>query len=358
MNKEIHKLKIALTSKCTLNCIHCNIDKNSNLKVNIKNSIKAVEILLNSPGNKKRLELYGGEPFLEFNNLRKIVSYARKKSKQKGISLSIHIATNATFIGEHILKWLSDTNDVIIAISFNGTRFSHDNIRKFSNGRGSYDIVKKNIKNILSAIGKDRTVIIYCVDPFFTKNMLNDFMEIISTGIRIIDIECAYGRGWSKQNYEEFKKNIQYINDYIMKKAKIGDFIFHEKFIELLRTKGQLNLTCPMYLDLEMYPDGKLGFYPYAFINYDLYKKYITIGNVSRGINKKFLNCELNSIQCNQCVYNYYTIEKLWDGNPAYKMREYIITSFFHNIIKNIKKRKYLLKYLIKLKRIVDVFYP
>lgn len=359
MNKEIQKIKIAITSNCTLRCLHCKIDKSSNLTAKLSDVYKGVDLLINSPGKYKRLEIYGGEPFTEIKNLKKIVSYTQKTAKKRKIKLSIHIATNATLINDDVLKWLKKNKNIIIAVSFNGTQNSQDKIRKFNNQNGSYIIVKKNIKKILKTIGTHRLVIIYCVDPIFAKNIYKDFKEIIKIGIRIVDIECAHGRGWNSKNYNEFEKNINKINNYILNQTKKENFIFHEKFIELLRMKGKEIPKCPFYIDLEMYPDAKLGFYPYAFINYLDFRDKIKIGDINKGINKKYLYCSYNPYTniCKNCITNYYTLEGLYDGTIAYKIREKEINKLFRKIISKAKKEKIFKLYLINLKKILKEFY-
>ncbi len=353
MISEIQKLKIALTSNCTLNCTHCNIDKNSNLNISYQNATKAIDLILNSNGKFKRLELYGGEPFLRFNLLKKIVEYAQKIAHKNKKNLSIHIATNGTVINEDILNWLKKTN-VFIAVSFSGTKESHNLNRRFKNGSGSYEIVWSNIEKIFNSIGKKRFVCIYCVHPDFASRAFNDFKEIISTGIRIIDIECVHGAGWKDKNYNEFEKQFHLINEYILKLSKRNINIFHEAFIEYIRTKDLNTPACPGYMDMEVYPDGEIGFYPYAFIDYEKSKRIISIGNISKGIQKRYIKCKYLSPICKSCVANYYKIEGLSDGSIAYEIRNSMIKKLFKKIIKNPKLYK---KYITELIELTKFFY-
>ncbi|MFN4220621.1 MAG: radical SAM protein, partial [bacterium] len=358
INKEIQKIKIAITSICTLRCLHCRVDKTLNIKPTIKDCYKAIDLFLNSPGRFKRLEVYGGEPFIEFENLKKITSYAKRKAKKKKIKLTLQIATNATLINNKIIEWLKRNKEIIIAVSFNGTLKSQQAIRRFPDGKSSYKIVKENIKRIVKSIGQNRVVAIYCVDPIFAKDAFRDFKEIIKTGIRIVAIECAHGRGWNEERYLEFEKNIKDINHYILTQAKKDIFIFHEKFIELLRLKGKKVPECPFYFDLEMYPDGNLGFYPYPFVNYASLKDKIKIGSIKEGIYEKYKKCTYHPQKCNLCIRNYYTIAELYDGSIAYhKIRESEIDNLFYTIVRNSKKDKVLKFYLTKLTEVLKGFY-
>lgn len=357
-NKEIQKLKIALTSTCTLRCTHCNIEKGSFLTIDINKAKKAISFFLKVPGKYKRLELYGGEPFLQFEKLKEIVLYTTSLSSTENKNLGIHIATNGTIINKEILSWLKQ-NPIIIAVSFNGSLKSHNKVRKYPNGKGSYFRVLNNIKKLLDTLGEDRVVIIYCVDPVFVSDMVKDLLHIINLGVKIIDIECSHGVGWKKKDYDVFIDNLTKINYIIEKEIHKKNYIFHEKFIEIIREENSQKINCPFYLDLEVYPDGNLGFYPYAFIkNYDKLKSKIKVGNIKDEvkIRNKYIFCYPNN--CYEvCVKEYYRLKNLHDGTIAYKERERIITSFFFYLYKKKNKRE-ILPYFKKLVRIFNIFYP
>jgi len=354
MISEIQKLKIALTSDCTLRCTHCNIDKESKLTISKEAAFKGVELLLNSKGGYKRLELYGGEPFLKFYLLKEIVDYALKKANFYKKNISIHIATNGTFINDEILKWIREKR-VFIAVSYSGSKDSHNLNRKFKNKSGSYEIVKSNIKKILNAIGSNRFIAIYCVHPKFANNLLEDFKKIISIGVKIIDIECVQGIIWKEKDYVDFEFNFKRINQEIIKLAKKNDFIFHEGFIEFLRNKKFEAPNCPAYMDMEIYPDGKIGFYPYAFVDYEKYKDDIAIGDLDKGIISKYKNCIYGSNLCDECIYDYYKIKGVSEGYRAYNIRNELLRLNFKQILA--KDELYTKKYLVKLAKIMNFFY-
>ncbi len=358
MEKEISKIKIALTSRCTLRCLHCHIDKNSNLSIDINKAKKAVDILLSSKGVYKRLELYGGEPLLELEKLKKISSYAFKKALLLNKKLTVHIATNATYLPEKYIEWLEQNKNIITAVSFNGTQKSQDAVRIYPSGKGSFETVEKNLEKIVKRVGSRRIVVTYCVDAKFVDRMFEDFVSIVKKGVKIVGIECVHGCGWNEKDYKIFKKNMEKINDYIVNEAKKGNFIFHEKFIEIFRTLGKSVPNCPFYYDLEMYPDGNFGFYPYAFIDYLKRKKDVVIGNYEKGIIKKYIECIYGSQACIDCIKNYYTIEGLSDGSYVYhSIREKMINQAFKIILKKSINNDCFKRYLIEIGKILNLFY-
>ncbi len=353
--KEIRKLKLALTSSCTLRCNHCNIDKNSGLELDFKKAAAGADLLLSSPGQFKRLEIYGGEPFLKFDLVKEISSYARKKAKEKDKRLSLSIATNATVLDEEKIEWIRD-NRINVSVSFSGSPESHNYNRIFPDGRGSYRAVSKNINKLLKKIPPEYAVCLYCVDGGFAGNMEKDFNLILEKGFRIINVECVSGRGWSGKNYNDFEIAMVKMADAIQGRISAGDFIYFEPFIELFRNRRKYFSPCPVTGDMEIYPDGKIGFYPYPFIDYQNIKNKVSAGDWKRGLKLKYIRCEYGGKECKKCLKSYYFLEKLYDGAYAYSIRTRIIERLFFDILKE-RAVPGVKRYISKLREIIDMTY-
>ncbi|GAB4031550.1 MAG: hypothetical protein Fur0012_08880 [Elusimicrobiota bacterium] len=353
--KEIRKLKLALTSSCTLNCNHCRIDKSSGLNMDFKMAKAGVDLLFSTPGDFKRLELYGGEPFLRFPLLKKISSYAREKSAKTGKNLSLSVATNATFLDDKALSWIKESQ-ANISVSFSGSKESHDYNRKFVSGEGSHSLVLKNVNKLFEKIGPDYLVCLYCVDGAFSKKMKRDFELILKSGFRMINVECVSGRGWSSENYSAFEKGFKSILERIEEGIEKADFIFLEPFIEMISDRMSWDYSCPAYRDLEMYPDGYYGFYPYAFVDYAASRKKISVGKWSSGLNSRYSLCSPGCFSCQSCCSQYYTLPGLFDGSRAYELRSHLMKRFFFELLRR-KKEKEIKAYLCELKRIRGITY-
>ena len=137
--------------RSVLRCTHCFIDKTAGLTLGFGDAARAVDLFLGSPGEYKRLELYGGEPFLRYDLLKRIVAYARGANKKAGKRLFITAATSAVPLDEAKLAWLR-ANGVGLAISFSGGRVTHDHSRVFPGGAGSYAAVSKKCALALRAL--------------------------------------------------------------------------------------------------------------------------------------------------------------------------------------------------------------
>lgn len=356
--KDIFKFKIAISSDCTLRCKHCFINKDAGIILPFEAAVKAIDFFLESPGNVKKLELYGGEPFIHFDLLKDIILYSRKKSKIMKKKLTIDIASNATLLRNEFLEFLKGEN-IRLSISVFGTEESHNMLRQFIDGRGSYHIVIENSKKILRNLGYFSVTAIICVHPYRAGYLFNDFLELYKLGFRIFNIECVSGIPWDNSSYDLFYENIIKIRDFIFSKIKEKNFfVLFETFIPFI-DKNYQDILCPFYKDLEMYPTGDFSFYPYAFIK-DAHKmKKIIVGNFREGLNKKFLDCKfsLKNKICSNCIRSYYTLKGYEDGSYAYSLRTRGLSDIIIEIIKASKKDKNYLSYLRKIISVVKQEY-
>ena len=341
-NKEIQKLKLALTSDCVLRCAHCFIDKSAGLTLRFADAARAVDLFLGSPGDYKRLELYGGEPFLRYDLLKRIVAYARRVNKKAGKRLFITAATSAVPLDEAKLAWLR-ANGVGLAISFSGGRATHDHTRVFPGGAGSYAVVSKKCALAVRALEGGSLVALLCVHPARAAGVYEDFRKVLAAGFRTVDIECVHGHGWDEKSFRLFKTGFDKVLRRVDAGIRSGDPVFLENFIELLVCTARGKFACPVYRDLEMYPDGSYSLYPFGFVDGAADAARVRIGSGAKGLKKKFLACSYPSRACRGCAGDYYVLDRLRDGHAPYTYRTASSELFFKGVLeKTASDRRYL----------------
>src|SRR5438477_18972 len=94
------------------------------------------------------LNKIGGDTLLNFPMLRSSVEYAKRKCSEAGKQVEFSLTTNATLLTEHVVDFLAE-HKVGITVSIDGDRQLNDNMRVFSDGRGSYDVILPRIKMLL-----------------------------------------------------------------------------------------------------------------------------------------------------------------------------------------------------------------
>ncbi|HNW44245.1 MAG TPA: hypothetical protein PKI19_07050 [Elusimicrobiales bacterium] len=332
--KEIQKLKIALTTDCVLACRHCRVDKAAGLTVSFRDAARAVDLLIRSPGDSKRLELYGGEPFLKFALLKKITLYARRRAGAAGKPLSVSVASNGLVLDAERLGFLRK-NRVNLSISVSGSAENHDSCRVYPGGRGSYGDLQKKLKLVFSGLDARDVVALECVAPAGAAGLAGDLRRLAAGGFSVINIECVHGRPWSRASLAALDRSLRAFSGWLLKSVRAGRYVAPEPFLEFFRTKGAGPvLDCPLYRDLELYPDGTLSFYPFAFIDYPAVKRSVAVGSAARGLNRRYAGCYPGCGLCGGCVREYYVIGGLSSGARAYTLRTGALKKVFLEVMR------------------------
>lgn len=148
-------ISIQPTASCQLACDYCG---QHHSKKNLDNQhiaaiVKRVERKIT--GNRfKILEIgwFGGEPLCAFNNMKVLNSQLKLLGKIYGVQYIGHITTNGYALTAKLYKELKDVFNIKrIEITIDGIKEFHDKRRFTYGGKGSFDIIFKNLENIISS---------------------------------------------------------------------------------------------------------------------------------------------------------------------------------------------------------------
>ncbi len=178
-SEDYFSLTVNPTMDCNLRCWYCyeTHKKNSHINEETMSSIK--KLLENKVENSqlKTLELsfFGGEPLLEFKKtVYSLINFTHDLCKDHKIKLNIGFTTNGVLLTSNITNYLSSLDRYIyLQVPFDGNKKLHNEIKKTLNGKGSYDIILRNIK---CAIRKNLHVNIRCN---YNINNLDSFIDLI-----------------------------------------------------------------------------------------------------------------------------------------------------------------------------------
>lgn len=113
---------------------------------------KAVEFAIT--GSKKRhnleLDLFGGEPLMNWPVVEHVINYVRRREKETGKNIKLTLTTNGTLLNDENIKFLND-NRVMLVLSLDGKKETHDKMRPFPNHTGSYDAAVRGFKKVIES---------------------------------------------------------------------------------------------------------------------------------------------------------------------------------------------------------------
>lgn len=156
----VSTVAIFLTNSCNLKCIYCYEDGVEHKAVGDEQedtALQTVDWLIEQSAQVKKLNIifFGGEPFLNYPLMKKIVEYSQQKVREAGKRIGFSVTTNATLLDDEKIAFLKKHN-VRVTISIDGPREIHDMQRPFPDGKGSYDLILPKIKKLLAVLPETR----------------------------------------------------------------------------------------------------------------------------------------------------------------------------------------------------------
>ena len=347
-NILLRKFCLEVTENCNFNCTYCKRTiaveyvRHSKNNLSEENAYKGIHYYFNKytaffnklSKDKKELLLqivppslswYGGEPFLNFDLIKKSAKYFKSlpwgKYSIKASNLKFTANTNLSIMNDEILKFLVD-NRVTLFASLDGPEEEHDKCRVFENGGGTFNTAYNNLMKIkeFNGIYFKQQVSIFgvytdkhnygkCVD--FTRNigaLLCQHFPAEYTGIFVSNFDAAldYYNKSLENNLTDFKKNILSKSKSIDNKMDYFSNIFAFAKLNYDNPIGSnsLNilLTCPMGFDnLMVAANGD-------FLICHKVSGLIPIGNCDENLDYEQLidlnqqyNLSINNNECKSC---------------------------------------------------------
>jgi len=157
---SLRELVLHISEGCNMRCAYCFADKGHYGRtiarfMSPQTATQCIDHIVDTYRRIEKVKIIGGEPLLNCNTLqsaldalRQVVSDGRLESMPK-----IILNTNLT-VGVNRLSSLLRDYPMAITVSLDGPEYIHDEFRRFSNGKGSFQIVDSNIRSLLSTTGQ------------------------------------------------------------------------------------------------------------------------------------------------------------------------------------------------------------
>lgn len=210
--REFKTVMLILTENCNLNCIYCYEHNKTTKDMEFEVAKQIIDrefkdLHLYEHGE---IELFGGEPFINFELIRNIYDYVMDKYG-KDNDIVFATTTNGTLVHGEIQKWLYDRRkNFICTLSLDGTPQSHNRNRPFRGGQGSYEKIDLDFfLNTWEHCGAKMTI---------SNASLCDFADGV-IHIESLGFEClatfASGMDWSAPDtrdvlFEQMGKLVEY----------------------------------------------------------------------------------------------------------------------------------------------------
>lgn len=161
--KILGKLVLNVTNKCNLGCKYCYAGGGSYCsKESIMDEDFALEILekfYNEYDEIKVIQLFGGEPTLNLNAIKRVCEYIDDRYKKGLIKEKpiMGMVTNGTIVNDFLVD-LIKSYDLKVTVSLDGPPIVNDKMRVYKNGEKTSSRVIDNIKFLKSQTSEPSTI--------------------------------------------------------------------------------------------------------------------------------------------------------------------------------------------------------
>jgi len=309
-----------VTRACQLTCKYCYVvGKNNEEKMPFEIAKQAVDYILTQRNYfSKRSAIFdfiGGEPFLEIDLIDKLCDYIRVKLYETNHpwfnAYRFSITTNGIMYQDKRVQDFINKNKthLSIGISIDGTKKKHDLQRIYSNGKGSYDDVVKNIPLWLEQFPNASTKVTIGSDdlPYVTESVLH----LCDLGIKNIMMNVVFEDIWNEGDDILFEEQLISLADIFIEKELYKTHncsIFDSRIGVSMCSRTENKNWCGAGKMIAI--DSKGNFYPCnRFAQSSLRNKpAIKIGSVQNGINTNKVRpfqvldrCTQSSPECVKC---------------------------------------------------------
>lgn len=267
--QEISLMYLIITDKCNFDCKYCFIEQGA-LKgkqqygnMSYKTAKATVDFFIRQikKDREKKIILYGGEPLLNFDVVKKTVEYIRTKEK-KGLTkgpISISLLTNGYSLTKEMCEFFSK-NNVNLGISIDGPKKIHDSMRTLINGSGTFNTVLKSLKLLTSY---DKPVGVSCTIAEHNVNQLEKIVEYFhKIGVKSIGFNILR----TARHQKELNVEIERVTDALIaaykKCRKFGineDRVFRRRIVPFVEESFWIRDCAGYGGQIVVLPNGSVG---------------------------------------------------------------------------------------------------
>jgi uncharacterized protein len=320
------------TLRCNLCCLYCQAsalpDKEKEYNMDIKTAAKTIDTIFQSPSPHITIEFQGGEPLLNWDIVKYIIEEAEKKNKKVNKNLSIILVSNLTLMTRKRLDFLLKHN-VAVCTSLDGPKFIHDRNRPMHNGKSSYNLTAKWIRELsLSRKGFPNALVTlsrFSLD--YPQEIINEYLQQGMTSIPLRPV-TTLGYGGQRRNKlglapEQFLRFYRQALEYMIEVCEVTGKVISERMAKVCLQKI-LRVKDPGYLDMRSPCGAGCGQLAYQYegsvytcdearmlsedafklgnVHTHTYKDLVSSKQIKTAV---FASC-LDGLYCDYCVYKPY----------------------------------------------------
>ena len=182
----VKALCLHVAHTCNLNCSYCFASQGKyhgdRALMSLEVGKRALDFLIENSGTRHNLEVdfFGGEPLMNWDMIKELVAYARKREVETGKKFRFTLTTNGVLVDEDVIEF-SNREMSNVVLSLDGRKEIHDAYRVDYAGNGSWEKIVPKFQRFVEARGGKN----YYMRGTFTHanpDFLKDIQQMLDLG--------------------------------------------------------------------------------------------------------------------------------------------------------------------------------
>ena len=189
----VKALCLHVAHTCNLNCSYCFASQGKyhgdRALMSLEVGKRALDFLIENSGSRHNLEVdfFGGEPLMNWDMIKELVAYARRREKETGKRFRFTLTTNGVLVDVDVIEF-SNREMSNVVLSLDGRKEIHDAYRVDYHGNGSWEKIVPKFQKFVEARGGKN----YYMRGTFTHanpDFLKDIQVMLDLGFTELSME-------------------------------------------------------------------------------------------------------------------------------------------------------------------------
>ncbi len=239
----IKALCLHVAHTCNLNCAYCFASQGKyhgdRAVMSLETAKRALDFLVENSAGRTNLEVdfFGGEPLMNFDMIKELVTYARKIEKPAGKNFRFTLTTNGVLVDDDVIDFANREMSNVV-LSLDGRKEIHDRYRVDFAGNGSWEKIVPKFQRFVEKRGNKN----YYMRGTFTHanpDFLNDIKEMLNLGFTELSMEpvvCAEDdpSALTREDLPVVLKQYEELAELMLEKHREGKpFTFYHYMLDL-----------------------------------------------------------------------------------------------------------------------------
>lgn len=245
------------TLRCDHSCHYCQVSRQSedrpHFDMSVDHANKALTHVFRSPSRSLKIEFQGGEPLLNFDIIRHVVTRAREINATENRDLTFVIASNLSLLNDEVLEFCHQ-HDIFLSTSLDGPADLHNRQRPRRSG-DSYERTVAAIRRARAVLGPDSVSALMTTTPASLDRVEDIIDEYVRQGFHSIFLRNLSPYGFATKNLVHRYQADDWVRFYQrglshILKLNVDGWPMREEFTAILLQK-MFSPTGSSYVDLQ-----------------------------------------------------------------------------------------------------------